>query len=61
MSKITVWQRRLNGRWQHNHIEDGWATATEPAAAFESQVRAWRGAAWRKERAWLINGKVVRP
>ena len=61
MKKITVWQRLLHGRWQHNHIASGWGVEAVPAAAFENQIRAWRGAVWRKGRAWLIGGKVVRP
>lgn len=62
MKPITVWYRgNADGRFEHNHIEDGHSEELVPKALFPQQAKAWCNEHWIGEHAWLDeNYKVCR-
>lgn len=57
---ITIWYRLVDDKYEHNHIEDGWVEGLKPVGKFDHQTKNWSKGTWVSERAWLIDGKVVR-
>ena len=63
---FTIWEQahpQQDGSvvWEHNHISDGFRddqTAPEPSS--EEQRRSWANAQWRKFKARVLDGKLVR-
>lgn len=62
MDLITSWER-YNAKkktWEHNHISDDFQeNEVVPIPRSEIQEKSWKGATWRKNRAYLKNGKVT--
>lgn len=60
MNKITVWKRLNKGsdKFEHNHIEDGFASTDTPIPKNIFQSNAWKDAIWKKCYAELIDGSV---
>ena len=59
MKPITVWQTFRDGKWQHNHIEDGHSECLSPKPQSEQQ-QVWDKQTWIKEHKHLNrNNEVV--
>ena len=58
---ITKWykQNKSSGLFEFNHIENGFDNSDSPDAISEAQRKYWRGCLWHKEKALLIDGKVI--
>ena len=62
MEKITVWTLIKDGKESLNHIDNGWSDLDYPLPIdmkFENQ-KSWSKMKWKKENAYLKNGKVER-
>jgi hypothetical protein len=59
---VTIWERRAEGEWRHNHISDGYQwDMQEPVAISVPQARAWAGAEWRATPGHLTDGVLFNP
>ena len=60
--EITIWERKIEGEWTHNHISDGYDPERQaPVAVNKQQQQAWAGAEWRSSRGQLVGNEVVSP
>lgn len=63
MKPITIWKRfnDVTRRFEHNHVEDGYAPSEQrvPAGKFEHQTRDWANGLWVKFYAHIENGRIV--
>ena len=60
---ITVWDIYDKDRKEFvfNHIADGYSEElTKPDSNFPKQKKVWNGSEWRKYKAQLVDGKVIR-
>ena len=57
-AEVTVWYRKTREGWKHNHIEDGWIFGSTPTPIDDTQAKAWKGAEWKRNWGYNINGKV---
>lgn len=64
-TRATVWKRRNEEtrKFEHNHVEDGWATGEKPVGKFDHQTKNWSKGLWMKEHVMLVgkNRRVERP
>ncbi len=57
---ITVWQREVNGEWEHNHTSDDYdELQLVPTGKFEHQTKAWAKGKWRKFKGKLTDQNEV--
>ena len=56
---VTIWERLNNGKWEHNHYEEGYdETRTTPTPLHDNHVKAWASATWRPTKGELVDGKL---
>lgn len=53
---ITIWDRwnQQEGKWESNHIEDGWTNASVPTPKTKEHEKAWKGGKWWKTEGYLV-------
>ena len=56
---VTIWERKIKGKWRHNHISDGYDPAEmAPVAINKQQEKAWAGAEWRGSLGELVENEL---
>ena len=60
---ITIWEiyNKTKKEFKFNHISDGYdENLIKPHSDIPKQKKAWNGSEWKKYKAQLIDGKVIR-
>ena len=55
---ITLWYK-WDGGWIYNHYSEGYDLNAEPIPKSSTQIKAWAKQRWAKEKAKMVDNKVV--
>lgn len=56
---VTIWERLNDGKWEHNHYEEGWREdQLTPTPLHSNHVKSWAAAKWRAIKGELESGKL---
>lgn len=58
---VTVWNKFENGKYSHNHIEDGWSNFSKPQPKSPNSIgqKAWVNNKWTRQNAVQVGLKVI--